>query len=87
MELWEYIKKYGSYFLSRDWGGLKWRPVLKVWEQLQDEHSKTLIDETLSYSYIKYNHRVPLLLLTIEKIKCENSDFVLFFLLLLFHHA
>ena len=29
----------GSYFLSRDWAGLKWPPVLKVWEQLQDKHS------------------------------------------------
>ena len=36
------IKKYGSYFLSRDWAGLKWRPVLKVCEQLQDKHSKVM---------------------------------------------
>ena len=34
------INKYGSYLLSRDWAGLKWRPVLKVWEQLQDKHSE-----------------------------------------------
>ena len=34
------INKYGSYLLSRDWAGLKWRPVLKVWEQLQDKYSK-----------------------------------------------
>ena len=35
-----YINKDGSYLLSRDWAGLKWHPVLKVWEQLQDEHRK-----------------------------------------------
>ena len=31
--VWGY-QKYGSYFLSRDWVGLKWHLVLKVWEQL-----------------------------------------------------
>ena len=36
------IKKYGSYFLSRNWDGFKWRPVLKVWEQLQDKQSKVM---------------------------------------------
>ena len=35
-----HINKYGSYLLIRDWEGLKWRPVLKVWEQLQDKRSK-----------------------------------------------
>ena len=25
------------YLLRRDWAGLKWHPVLKVWGQLQDE--------------------------------------------------
>ena len=34
------MKKYGSYFLISNWVGLKWRPVLKVWEQLQDKHSE-----------------------------------------------
>ena len=28
------------YLLSRNWVGLKWHPVLKIWEQLQDKHSK-----------------------------------------------
>ena len=28
--------------LSRDWVGLKWRPVLKVSEQLQDKHSEEM---------------------------------------------
>ena len=28
-------------FLSRNWAGSKWRPVLKIWEQLR----KTLTDE------------------------------------------
>ena len=37
-----HIKKYGSYFLSRDGVGLKWCPVLKVWEKLQDKHSKVM---------------------------------------------
>ena len=36
------VKKYGRYFLSRDWVGSKWRPVLKVREQLQDKHSETM---------------------------------------------
>ena len=35
------IKKSGSYFLSRDWAGLRWHPVLKEREQLQDKHSKS----------------------------------------------
>ena len=36
-----YIKKYTSrLYLSRDWVGSKWRPVVKVLEQFQDEHSK-----------------------------------------------
>ena len=35
-------EKYGSYFLSRNWAGLKWHNVLKVWEPLQDEHSKVM---------------------------------------------
>ena len=34
------INKYGSYLLIRDWTGLKWHPVLKVWKQLQDKHSE-----------------------------------------------
>ena len=34
------INKYGSYLLIRDWADLKWRPVLKVWQQLQDKHSE-----------------------------------------------
>ena len=34
--------------------------------------------KTLSYSYVKYSLRVPLLLLTVKKIKCENFDFALF---------
>ena len=29
-----------QYLLSRDWAGLKWHPVLKVWEHLQDKHSE-----------------------------------------------
>ena len=34
------VKRYGSiYLLSRDLAGLKWRPVSKAWEQLQDKHS------------------------------------------------
>ena len=28
--------------LSRDWAGLKWRPVHKVWEQLQDKRSEKM---------------------------------------------
>ena len=36
------VKKNGTYFLSRDWAGLKWGPVLKVWEQLQDKHGKVM---------------------------------------------
>ena len=31
-----------EYLLSRDWAGLKWRHVLKVWEQLQDKHSEVM---------------------------------------------
>ena len=34
------INKYGSYLLIRDWAGLKWHPVLKEWEQLQDKPSE-----------------------------------------------
>ena len=33
---------------------------------------------TLSYSNVKYTLRVPLSLLTVEKIEYENFDFVLF---------
>ena len=77
----------GSYFLSRDWASLKWRPLLKEWEQLQDKHSEQMKEmKTLSYSYVKYSSGVPLLLLTVEKVKHENFDFVLhlfLFLLLL----
>ena len=36
------INKYGSYLLSRDWAGLKWCHVLKVWEQLRDKHSEEM---------------------------------------------
>ena len=32
--------------------------------------------KTLSYSYVKYSPRVPLLLLTVKKIKRENFNFV-----------
>ena len=31
-----------QYLLSRDWAGIKWHPVLKVWEQLQDKHSEEM---------------------------------------------
>ena len=31
-----------QYLLSRDWGGLKQRSVLKVWEQLLDKHSEKM---------------------------------------------
>ena len=31
-----------SYSVSRDRVGLKWIPVLKVWKQLQDIHSKVM---------------------------------------------
>ena len=79
------INKRGNYFLSMDWAGLKWRPVLKVLEQLQDKDSKEMQKsyrwKALSYSYVKYSSRVPLLLLTVEKIERENFDFVLFLLL------
>ena len=33
----EVINKYSSYFLTGDWADLKWHPVLKVWEQLQEK--------------------------------------------------
>ena len=39
------IEKYQEvqqYLLGRDWVGLKWRPVVKVWEQLQDKPSKVM---------------------------------------------
>ena len=38
--------------------------------------------KTFSWSYVKYSPRVPLLLLTVEKIESENS--ILFFLFLSF---
>ena len=46
---WNYasIKTYGCYFLSRDWVGLKWRPVLKVWEQLKEKKNSKMIQETM----------------------------------------
>ena len=28
--------------IKREWAGLKWHPVFKVWEQLQDKHSKEM---------------------------------------------
>ena len=31
-----------QYFLSRDCAGSKWCPVLKVWEQPKDQHSKVM---------------------------------------------
>ena len=37
-----HIKKYDSYFLSRDWAGSKWHPVLKVWKKLQDKYCKVM---------------------------------------------
>ena len=33
--------------------------------------------KTLSYSYVNYNPRISLLLLTVEKIERENFDFAL----------
>ena len=39
------IERYGSTcvcLLRRDWAGLKWRPVLMVWEQLQDKHNEEM---------------------------------------------
>ena len=38
--------------------------------------------KALSYSYVKYSLRVPLLLLTVKKIEVENFDFVDVLLLL-----
>ena len=45
--------------------------------------------KTFTYSYVKYSPRVPLVLLTVEKIERKNFDFVLlsFIFFLLFHHA
>ena len=43
------IKKYSSYFLIRDWAGLKWHPVLKVWDSSKIntvKRRKTVIDES-----------------------------------------
>ena len=31
-----------QYLLSKDWVGLKWCLVLKVWEYLQDKHSEEM---------------------------------------------
>ena len=36
------INKYGSYLLIMDWAGLKWNPVLKALEQLQDKRSEEM---------------------------------------------
>ena len=36
--------------------------------------------KTLSYSYVKYAPRVPLIILTVEKIESENFDLFFFFL-------
>ena len=44
---------------------------LDVWEM-----------KALSYSYVKYSPRVPLLRLTVKKIERESFDFVLLLLLL-----
>ena len=30
------------YLLGRDWVGLKWHPVLKVWKQVEDKHSEAM---------------------------------------------
>ena len=60
--------------------GSKWRPVLKVWEQPQDKHTsdaKLLYMNTLSHSNVKYTPRVPLILLTVEKLNVKLS--ILFF--------
>ena len=36
------IKKYCGTSLSKDWEGTKWGSILKLWEQLQDKHSKVM---------------------------------------------
>ena len=47
--------------------------------------------KAISYSYVEYNPRVPLVFLKVEKIECEIFNSVLllsfFLLLLLFLHA
>ena len=47
----------------------------------QQSDAKFLQMKTLSYSYmyIKYTPRVPSILLIVEKLECENFDFVLLF--------
>ena len=48
-----FIKRYSVwyYLLSRDWVGLKWRPVLKVWEQLHDNHSNCYVKYSPDFHY------------------------------------
>ena len=65
------------------WAGLKWRPVLKVREQLQDKHSQGTHNpyRWKPLAIFRSNSpRVQWLLLTFEEIECENS--ILFFFLL-----
>ena len=38
----EFYQEVGYYLLSRNWAGLKWLPVIKVWEQLKVKHSEEM---------------------------------------------
>ena len=54
----KHIKKYASYFFSRNWVDWIWHPVLKVWKQIQSKHSKVKQNSTKTLSY--YGVKIPL---------------------------
>ena len=51
--------------LNRNWEGLKWRHVLKVWEQLQDKHSEEMLN----------SYRLKPLPILMSNIAPESNDF------------
>ena len=70
------------YFLSKDWAASKWHPVLMYGSSSQINTAKwckTFIDENLIYCNAKCTPKVPLILLTVEKIKCKKNWFCSFF--------
>ena len=82
-EMWRNPTGYLSemYFQCRDGPGSKWLPVLKVWEQLCQNHSKvgqnTHRQKACAILLLKNASRILLAHTADEKNEHENFDFVL----------
>ena len=82
------IKKYSSYFLSRNWPGSKWHPALKVCKQLQDKHGEVMQNsyrwKPLAFLMSNILPEFHQFSSKLKKSKAKISIWFFFFLLLLF---